>query len=123
MRTRLFLSAMLAASPLLLGACQTADAQEAIDGATPAPTSSFAQGVCGACHAVEAPWHSPNPQAPTFVDIANRPGISEESLADWLKDAHNYPDVMDVDLGETDAEELAAYMLTLRSPDYVRLPD
>ena len=56
------------------------------------------------------------------MDIANRPGLREGSVASWLKDAHNYPEQMDVDLSEEDAEALADYMLTLRSVDYVRLP-
>ena len=129
MRELRLLPAILAASLLSLGACQTIEAEDtprqansmSLDLPAP-PTHAFAQGVCGECHAVEAPWISPNPASPTFEDIANRPGLSEESLAGWLSDAHNYPEVMDVDLSSGDAEAIAAYMLTLRRSDYVRPP-
>lgn len=129
MRISYIVPAIGAAMSLALGGCQTAYAdrsQPAITGdqaqLPPPSTLDFAQGVCGECHAVAPPWLSPNPLAPTFVDIANRPGLSEGSVASWLKDAHNYPEQMDVDLSEEDAEALADYMLTLRSVDYVRLP-
>lgn len=101
--------------------------------ATPAPQRSisdvdhqrlaFVQAACGGCHAVEPPHLSPNPLAPRWVDIANRPELDEQSIAAWLRDAHNYPEEMDFDLDPDQAEMIADYMLSLRSPDYRRMPD
>ena len=83
-----------------------------------APVPDFVQAVCGDCHAVEAPFLSPDPQAPTFADIANQQGLTAQSLSAWLRDAHNYPEAMEFYLDEARADELAAYIVTLRNPDY-----
>ena len=106
-----------------LAACQTAYGEE--ETAITAPTDvahdnplAFAQGACGGCHAVEKPWLSPNPASPTFADIANREGVTEDTLQAYLTDAHNYPMVMDFDLDPEQAKELAHYILTLRDPEY-----
>lgn len=79
---------------------------------------AFAQAACGGCHAVEAGALSPNPASPSFAEIANRKELSNVSLATWLRDAHNYPEVMDFDLDDAQVDALAAYILTLRDPDY-----
>lgn len=78
----------------------------------------FTQAACGGCHAVERYTDSPNPMAPPFASIANREGLTDDSLSAWLRDAHNYPEVMDFDLTPDQAELVAEYMLTLRSDDY-----
>ena len=108
------LAALLFVSSLpLFAGCRTTDDAEAGGASSaksllpPVTTLDYARGVCGECHAVESPWISLHPQSPTFLDIANRPGLSENALATWLKDAHNYPAVMDVDLGDADADALA----------------
>lgn len=122
---------MRAFAPILLLAlagCQTYAEQQAEGGAhasafsydTPESRLSFVQAACGDCHAVQPPALSPNPASPPFADIANRPGISDASLASWLRDAHNYPEVMDFDLDPEQAEAVATYMLTLRRSDYVQ---
>ena len=79
---------------------------------------AFVQAACGGCHAVEQYGLSPNPNSPTFAEIANRPWLSRESLSAWLRDAHNYPEVMDFDLTPEQADLVAGYMLTLRTPDH-----
>ena len=84
---------------------------------------AFIQGTCGDCHAVEGEAISPNPMAPTFASIANREGLTETTLGTWLRDAHNYPEMMDFDLSPEQAEMIAAHMLTLRDPRYKPLPD
>ena len=86
-------------------------------------TLAFVQAACGGCHAVENGYLSPNPKAPRWVDIANREGLSEETLASWLYDAHNYPEMMDFDLDQARADEIADHMLKLRSNDYQPLPE
>ncbi|MEL6530568.1 MAG: hypothetical protein AAGK01_00025 [Pseudomonadota bacterium] len=102
-----------------LAACQTAGpaAQQA---SAPNPPA-FVEAACGGCHAVQPPFLSPNPEARSFEAIANREELSEATLASWLKDAHNYPDVMDFDLSEEQADEIAQYMVTLRRGDYRRV--
>ena len=114
-----------------LGACQTAYEEQGTGAQTSVAAPSdvahdnplaFAQGACGGCHAVEKPWLSPNPASPTFADIANREGVTEDTLQAYLTDAHNYPMVMDFDLDPEQAEELAHYILTLRDPDYRKPP-
>lgn len=80
---------------------------------------AFVEGACGGCHAVEPPFLSPNPNSPSFAAIANRPGLSEKTLADWLAEAHNYPEDMDFTLTRAQVEQIAAYMVTLRHAGYV----
>ena len=83
---------------------------------------TFAQAACGGCHAVEPPDLSPNPMSPPFADIANREGLTKSTLISWLTDAHNYPEMMDFDLDPDQVDDIASYILTLRSDDYRKLP-
>ncbi len=69
---------------------------------------------------MQPPFLSPNPASPSFDAIANREGLTDETLAAWLTDAHNYPDEMDFDLSPEQAQEIADYMITLRQSDYRR---
>jgi mono/diheme cytochrome c family protein len=120
---------LLLAAPLLaLTACQTAapaDAPPMLGKATspsPSPDTrapAFVEAACGGCHAVEPPFLSPNPASPSFAAIANRPGLSQASLADWLEDAHNYPEQMDFTLTRSQIDQIAAYMVTLRKAGFV----
>lgn len=82
------------------------------------PIAAFAQAACGGCHAVRPDSLSPNPASPAFAEIANRPGLTEASMATWLRDAHNYPEDMDFELDGKQVDALAAYILSLRVPDY-----
>lgn len=83
---------------------------------------AFVQAACGGCHAVEAPGTSPNPASPPFADIANREGLTRETLVTWLTDAHNYPEDMDFDLDPPQVEQIADHILTLRRAGYERVP-
>jgi mono/diheme cytochrome c family protein len=80
---------------------------------------AFVEAACGGCHAVEPPFLSPNPASPSFAAIANRRGLSEKSLADWLAEAHNYPEDMDFTLTRPQIDQIARYMVTLRDAGYV----
>ena len=91
-------------------------------GTDPASDLAFSQAACGGCHAVEPPGLSPNPKSPTFADIANSPGLTDDTLAIWLADAHNYPEEMDFDLNQGQVETIARHMLRLRDPDYEKTP-
>jgi mono/diheme cytochrome c family protein len=113
---------------LALSACQTSSENESLaaTGSSAATANdhvqsgvlAFAQAACGGCHAVEAGSLSPNPASPSFADIANRPGLTQGTLATWLRDAHNYPEDMDFDLYDKQVDALSEYILTLRDPAY-----
>ena len=119
--------AAISAAALTLAACQTAGTAEPLATASAAPAGgdaapTYVTAICGECHAVTANAVSPDPQAPNWVDIANSPGLTRDTLVTFLSDAHNYPMQMDVDLVDEDIELIADYMMTLRSDDYVRRP-
>lgn len=99
-----------------LAACQTSGSADAL--AEPDPPA-FVEAACGGCHAVEPPFLSPNPRAPSFESVANRIGVTKATIRVWLIDAHNYPEAMDFDLTREHADEIADYMITLRRRDYV----
>ncbi|MBV7258631.1 hypothetical protein KCG46_03445 [Erythrobacter sp. WH158] len=107
--------AAICTTALLLSACHTAASPQLTASLQP---SSLISGVCGDCHAVERAFDSPNPNAPSFVAIANRNGLTRETLGPWLLDAHNYPLQMDFELSEAEAKQIADYMLALRSDQY-----
>ena len=96
---------------IALGACQAVPAQ-------PHPGLAFAQGSCGGCYAVERHDLSPNPDAPPFAAIVNQRGLTQATLGDWLRDAHNYPEEMEFYLEGPEVDALVDYMLTLRDPAY-----
>ena len=116
---------------LFAGACAYSASEHGVAGAPALDDSSsadydrlaFVQAACGGCHSVEPPDLSPNPMSPPFEDIANREGVTKATLVSWLTEAHNYPEVMDFDLDPTQVEDIADYILTLRSDDYRKLPD
>jgi len=125
--------AILAVPIVALAACTTPAAGPANDAAgdgppmvgratSPSPDTrapAFVEAACGGCHAVEPPFLSPNPRSPSFAAIANRPGLSQTSLGDWLEDAHNYPEQMDFTLTRPQIDQIAGYMVTLRHAGYV----
>lgn len=86
------------------------------------PPPAFAQAMCAGCHAIEPYELSPNPQAPTFVDIVNRGGVTKPSLRRFLLDAHNYPEIMEFDLEPHHVDLLTNYMMTLKDPKYRQMP-
>ena len=85
---------------------------------TTAQGQAFARSACGGCHAVERQSVSPNPNAPPFAAIVNQEGLTGNTLSSWLRNAHNYPDEMKVTLERRNVDDLVAYMLTLRDPNY-----
>ena len=117
----------IAAATLALTACATAPGTDnpppMVGKATsPSPDTrapAFVEAACGGCHAVEPPFLSPNPASPSFAAIANRPGLSATSLADWLAEAHNYPEDMDFTLTRPQIDQIARYLVTLRDAGYV----
>ncbi len=124
-----FLGAIL---PLVLTGCATAPARQAAGNSNAVVDSSelrsdanaavdglaFAQARCAGCHNVTDGLNSPNISAPPFEAIANTRGLTDDTLKSWLRDSHNYPGQMDFEIDEKRIDDLAAYMLTLKSPDY-----
>lgn len=101
------------APAVLLAACATTPEP------APAEPPAFVEAACGGCHAIEPPYLSPNPGAPTFEAIANRPGVTRATIHAWLVNAHNYPEQMDFDLRREQVDQTVDYMITLRRADYV----
>ena len=110
---------IILAAPML-ASCQSTEGVRLAK--TEAQAPDYVVAVCGECHAVTVNAVSPKPDAPGFADIANTPGLTRETLENFLSDAHNYPMQMDVDLDEADIELIADHIMTLQSEDYVRRP-
>ena len=79
---------------------------------------AFAEQRCAACHGVTRNSSSPNPESPTFEDIANRSGLTSTTLRQFLRDSHNYPEAMDFKVERERIRDLADYIVTLRRADY-----
>jgi mono/diheme cytochrome c family protein len=97
-------------------ACQPLPASDSSAAPGEHPDRALAQSACGGCHAVDRRSVSPSPGAPPLAVLVNRPGLTRNVLAVWLRNAHNYPAEMDFTLEPRDAERIAGYMLTLREP-------
>ena len=76
---------------------------------------AFAQAHCSGCHAVTRGRVSPNPESPPFETVVDTPGLTGTTLAAWLRDSHNFPEIMNFSIDPGQVDDLAAYMLTLRS--------
>jgi len=79
---------------------------------------NLSEALCSGCHAIKPGEISPNPMSPTFAMIANSAGLTRDTLSEYLRDSHNYPETMNFEVAEEDGDALAAYMITLRSDDY-----
>jgi mono/diheme cytochrome c family protein len=99
-----------------------ARAQEAADKAELARGEHVARFVCATCHVVaKAQEFAPllSKPAPSFLDIANRPGVSAESLARFIGNTHWDPDKLDMTmpalmLTPEQTRAVARYILSLR---------
>ena len=83
---------------------------------------TFVQAACGGCHSVQHASLSPNPSAPSFASIANRPGVTKRLAVRWLSYAHNYPEEMDFDLDEAQVDMVATHLMSLRHENYRPIP-
>ncbi len=81
----------------------------------PGPGLSLARQVCSECHDVVAPaTRSPNPKAPTFVDLATMPGMTATALTIALTTPHFGMPMFR--LTEAQRSDLIAYILGLKAP-------
>lgn len=78
----------------------------------------MSEALCSGCHAVKPGEISSNPMSPTFEMIANSPGLTGETLSAYLRDSHNYPELMNFEVAEEDGDVLAAYIITLSSEEF-----
>ena len=84
----------------------TAVAADAENGA------QLAQRWCASCHIVAPNQRGPTTEAPPFARIASGPDFNAGKLALFLLDPH--PKMPDVGLSRTAAQDLAAYIATLK---------
>ena len=80
-----------------------ADAQHGLD---------LARRWCAACHLVAADQRQAKADAPPFATIASAPHFSAQGLAYFLLDPH--PKMPDLPLSRAAANDIAAYIATLR---------
>jgi mono/diheme cytochrome c family protein len=95
----------LASTALVLSsiACGAADAQHGRD---------LAQRWCASCHVIAADQARASADAPPFTAIARSPNFDAKRLAYFLLDPH--PKMPDLPLSRAAAEDIAAYVETLR---------
>ncbi len=55
--------------------------------------------------------------APGFSAVANTPGLSRTTLAQWMSNHQNYPEEMYFQIPAEHIDDLVAYMITLRRPE------
>jgi len=111
----------LPAALATLCACGRAQAQKPPDPSV-ARGGDLARLVCSDCHAVAADQDFPpvlQPPAPSFLDIANRPGTTAKSLRQFILTTHWNMKSARVTMPNPrmrpeDAAALAAYIMSLR---------
>ncbi|WP_271438984.1 hypothetical protein [Pontixanthobacter luteolus] len=125
-------NAFLAIPALLLASCTSTDTQvESANAAWPAPVTApsgadmeplagfeMSEALCAGCHAVAPGQISPNPSAPSFMMVANMPGLTNTTLKAFLLDSHSFPQEMNVEVSDEDAQLLTDYIITLREEGY-----
>jgi len=74
--------------------------------------TALARSVCAQCHAVgKGERRSPDPMAPSFVSVAETPGMTSKALRVWLQTSH--PTMPNYILGDHDRDDIVAYILSL----------
>jgi mono/diheme cytochrome c family protein len=78
------------------------------------PGFQVAQQICAECHGIGIGLLSPNPMAPSFFVIANRPAMTEIAFRAFLRTTHqNMPDLI---IRSEQVEDLLAYLRSLKLP-------
>ena len=113
-----FAALALAALQLALPATVLASRTQRALPPSPQRGLAFVQQHCAACHGVTANSVSHNPESPPFEDVANKPGLTVVTLRQFLSDSHNYPAAMNFTVDRARIRDIAAYILTLRKPNY-----
>ncbi len=86
----------------------------AVEPGDPIRGLSYAKKFCAKCHGVEAKdVSSPNPDAPTFKEYANRLIPAATALAIWLQ-ISPHPTMPELVVPLDDREDLIAYIVSLK---------
>lgn len=72
----------------------------------------YAQHYCSKCHGISAE-KSPLPQAPSFRDVAEQPGMTATALTVWLQTSH--PTMPNIIVEPQDMRNVVAYILSLKA--------
>jgi mono/diheme cytochrome c family protein len=91
---------------LAAGVASSADAADANHG------GELANRWCAACHLVSPEQRQGSDRVPSFASVARQPGFTAERLTYFLLDPH--PKMPDMALTRREAEDLAAYIATLK---------
>jgi mono/diheme cytochrome c family protein len=76
---------------------------------------AFAAKACAECHDIEPGGSlSPNPESPSFQEVADSIGMSPRALAVWLRSSH--PTMPDIILSDEDTDNVIAYIMSLKTP-------
>jgi mono/diheme cytochrome c family protein len=76
---------------------------------------AYAEQVCSACHAVLAKeTYSPLPEATSFQQVADTPGMTELALTVFLQSSH--PTMPNIILEQDDMRNVVAYIRSLKPP-------
>jgi mono/diheme cytochrome c family protein len=108
---------------LCLGGVAAVHAAAPAEGSAAARGESIARMVCSACHVVasdQSARHLPA-EAPSFIEIANRPATNQQALQKFIATTHwdmksvpvTMPSPM---LTDQQVRDVAHYILSLRSP-------
>ena len=80
--------------------------------ADPDHGEQMARRWCVSCHVVAPDQRGPTGEAPPFATVAKKPGFEAAKLAFFLLIPH--PRMPDMTLSRSEAEDLAAYIATLK---------
>jgi len=72
----------------------------------------LAEQQCSQCHAVKRDDLSPDPDAPSFADVAAEPSITEYMLRVFLKTPH--PTMPNLIIKSNDVDDLVSYIMSLK---------
>lgn len=117
MRVRMGLAAILSMGSAVAAAAGPPDAATIRAGHNPATS------VCFACHVISRDQPMPpvmGPGIPSFAEIANRPGVTAESLVQAMKTATWHDPALPPQrlpmshLSDTERSQVAEYILSLR---------
>lgn len=96
---------VLILAPSAAGAVELGDPQQGLQ---------YATQNCAECHAIVAGDElSPNPDAPSFEDVANTPGMNARALIVWLQSPH--PTMPHLIIPAQDTDNIVAYITSLRA--------
>jgi mono/diheme cytochrome c family protein len=70
--------------------------------------------LCSRCHAIKPGQTSPNPKAPTFSEIANKPQMNIFALRPYLRTPHWTS--ANLSLRPEDIDSIASYIMSFQSP-------